>query len=78
VHVDFCKQSLHVKYTPNHTINGELGRVPMYNVCILKIAKGIMSKLKIKFWTCQKCGKMKDYNYKITTKSAQLLPIYRI
>jgi hypothetical protein len=26
--------------------------------------KGIVSKLTIKFWMCQKCGKMKDYNKK--------------
>jgi hypothetical protein len=32
---------------------------------------GIVSKLVIKFWTCQKCGKMK-YNKKITnTNSAE-------
>jgi hypothetical protein len=24
--------------------------------------KGILSKLTTKFWICQKCGKMKDYN----------------
>jgi hypothetical protein len=24
--------------------------------------KGIVSKLTVKFWMCQKCGKMKDYN----------------
>jgi Zn-dependent alcohol dehydrogenase len=27
--------------------------------------KGIVSKLTIKFWMCQKCGKMKDYNKKL-------------
>jgi hypothetical protein len=26
--------------------------------------KGIVSKLTIKFWMCQKCGRMKDYNNK--------------
>jgi hypothetical protein len=26
--------------------------------------KGIVSNLTIKFWMCQKCGKMKDYNNK--------------
>jgi hypothetical protein len=26
--------------------------------------KGIVSKLTIKFWMCQKFGKMKDYNQK--------------
>jgi hypothetical protein len=26
--------------------------------------KGIVSKLTIKFWMCQKCSKMKDYNQK--------------
>jgi hypothetical protein len=31
-------------------------------VCVL--LKGIESKLTIKFWMCQKCGKMKDYNQK--------------
>jgi hypothetical protein len=29
--------------------------------------KGIMSKLTIKFWMCQKCGKMKDHNKKMTS-----------
>jgi hypothetical protein len=29
--------------------------------------KGIVSKLTVNFWMCQKCGKMKDYNKKITT-----------
>jgi hypothetical protein len=24
--------------------------------------KGIVSKLTVKFWMCQKCSKMKDYN----------------
>jgi hypothetical protein len=31
--------------------------------------KGIIAKLTIRFWMCQKCGKMKDYN-KIIIKSA--------
>jgi hypothetical protein len=31
---------------------------------ILKIIKGIVSKLTVEFWMCQKCGKMKDYNQK--------------
>jgi hypothetical protein len=26
------------------------------------LLKGIVSKLTIKFWMCEKCGKMKDYN----------------
>jgi hypothetical protein len=26
------------------------------------IIKGIVSKLTIQFWMCQKCGKMKGYN----------------
>jgi hypothetical protein len=33
--------------------------------------KGIVSKLTIKFWMCQKCGKMKDYNYKMTTRAVE-------
>jgi hypothetical protein len=33
------------------------------------IVKGIVSKLTIKFWMCQKCGKMKDYNKKMTTSN---------
>jgi hypothetical protein len=28
----------------------------------LRKLKGIVSKLTVKFWMCQKCGKMKDYN----------------
>jgi hypothetical protein len=28
------------------------------------IITGIVSKLTIKVWMCQKCGKMKDYNQK--------------
>jgi hypothetical protein len=32
--------------------------------------KGIVSKLMIKFWLCQKCGNMKDYNKKKMTTSA--------
>jgi hypothetical protein len=31
------------------------------------IFKGIVSKLTVKFWMCQKYGKMKDYNKKMTT-----------
>jgi hypothetical protein len=31
------------------------------NKCNYEV-KGIMSKLAIKFWMCQKCGKMKDYH----------------
>jgi predicted RNA-binding Zn-ribbon protein involved in translation (DUF1610 family) len=28
----------------------------------IAVLKGIVSKLTIKFWICQKCGKLKDYN----------------
>jgi hypothetical protein len=35
-----------------------------------KSFKGIVSKLRIKFWMCQKYGKMKDYNKKKMTTSA--------
>jgi hypothetical protein len=31
-------------------------------VMISLMLKGIVSKLAITFWMCQKCGKMKDYN----------------
>jgi hypothetical protein len=33
--------------------------------------KGIVSKLMIKFWMCQKCGKMKDYNKRMTTSAVE-------
>jgi hypothetical protein len=35
--------------------------------------KGIVSKLTVKFWMCQKCGKMKDYNTKMTTNTVEWL-----
>jgi hypothetical protein len=35
--------------------------------------KDIVSKLTVKFWMCQKCGKMKDYNQKMTTNSVEWL-----
>jgi hypothetical protein len=31
---------------------------------LIKNFKGMVSKLTLKFWMCQKCGKMKDYNKK--------------
>jgi hypothetical protein len=34
---------------------------------MIRCLKGIVSKLTVKFWMCQKCGRMKDYNKKITT-----------
>jgi hypothetical protein len=27
----------------------------------------------VKFWMCQKCGKMKDYNEKMTTNTVEWL-----
>jgi hypothetical protein len=35
------------------------------------IVKGIVSKLMVKFWMCQKCGKMKDYNKKMRTNTVE-------
>jgi hypothetical protein len=35
------------------------------------VLKGIVSKLTIKFWMCQKYGKMKDYNNKNTTSAVE-------
>jgi hypothetical protein len=29
--------------------------------------------LRMKFWMCQKCGKMKDYQKKMTTSAIELL-----
>jgi hypothetical protein len=37
----------------------------------LEVFKGIVSKLTIKFWVCQKFGRLKDDNEKIATSSAE-------
>jgi hypothetical protein len=42
-------------------------------VCYFSI-KGIVSKLAIKFWVCQKCGKMKE----MTTNAVKLLQTHSI
>jgi hypothetical protein len=34
------------------------------------VLKGIVSKFTLKFWMCQKCGKMKDSRKKKITTSA--------
>jgi hypothetical protein len=41
------------------------------DLVIVKIVKGIVSKLTVKFWMCQKCGKMEDYNEKMTTDTVE-------
>jgi hypothetical protein len=47
VHVDFCKRILYVKKcTPNQMVYGELGRVPMYNLRMLKIVKFWLKVIK--------------------------------
>jgi hypothetical protein len=40
--------------------------------------KGIMSKLTITFWMCQKCGTMKDYQQKMTTSAVKWLQTHWI
>jgi predicted Zn-ribbon and HTH transcriptional regulator len=35
--------------------------------------KGIVSKLMIKFWMCQKCGKIKNYNLKNDYKCCKMI-----
>jgi hypothetical protein len=40
--------------------------------------KGIVSKLTVNFWMCQKCGKMKDYNQKMTTNIVEWLQTHHI
>jgi hypothetical protein len=45
-------------------------------ILTLDVLKGIVSKLMIKFWMSQKCGKMKDYNVqqqKMTTSTVEWL-----
>jgi hypothetical protein len=49
-------------------LKGALDSVPPFHAQYLK---GIVSKLTIKFWMCQKCGKMRDYNQKMTTSAAE-------
>jgi hypothetical protein len=61
---------LHVHHKPfNHRKTGMFYKKNMQNTIwlflpgiIFDIFKGIVSKLTIKFWMCQKCGKMKNYN----------------
>jgi hypothetical protein len=37
-----------------------------------------VSKLTIKFWMCQKCDKMKDYQQKMTTSAVEWLQTHWI
>jgi hypothetical protein len=48
-----------------------LANISQYPQIITALLKGIVSKLTIKFWMCKKCGKMKNYDKKMTTSAVE-------
>jgi hypothetical protein len=55
----------------HYTMHDKINFLIYINKCGKIMLKGIVSKLTKKFWMCQKCGEMKDYNKKMTASAVE-------